>query len=48
MADAFADCFYAFIQRLKEDCAYYNTPIPEKWTKFDWNFKVMPKAPWEK
>lgn len=49
MADAFADCFYAFIQRLKEDCAYYSSPVPEKWaTKFDWNFKTMPKAPWKK
>ena len=48
MADAFADCFYSFIQRLKEDCVYYNTSVPEKWKKFDWNFKTMPKAPWEK
>ena len=48
MADAFAACFYSFIKRLKEDCAYYSTPIPTKWEKFDWNFKVMPKAPWER
>lgn len=46
MADAFADCFYAFIQRVKEDCVYFNTPIPDKYKHMDWNFKTMPAPPW--
>ena len=39
MADAFADCFYAFIQRIKSDASYFHTPIPQKWAAMDWNFK---------
>ena len=48
MADAFADCFYSFIQRLKEDCVYYGVPVPEKYLSLcSWNFTTTPKAPWE-
>lgn len=39
MADAFAACFYTFIQRIKSDSVYYHTPIPQKWAGMDWNFK---------
>lgn len=46
MADAFAAAFYSFIQRVKEDCVYYGTPIPQKFAHMDWNFKIMPAPPW--
>lgn len=39
MADAFACCFYAFIQELKKSCAYHGIPVPEKFAHMDWNFK---------
>ena len=32
MADAFAMCFYSFIQRVKEDCAFYKISAPTKFT----------------
>lgn len=47
MADAFACCFYAFIRVLKESCACYQLPIPQKFAHMDWNFKTMPKSPWK-
>ena len=46
MADAFGCAFYSFIQMVKEDCVYYNTPIPEKFAHMDWNFQTMPSPPW--
>lgn len=47
MADAFAMAFYGFIKILKEDCVFYNVPVPQKFAHMEWNFKVMPLAPWE-
>ena len=44
LADAFACCFYSFIQELKKDCSYNKIPIPQKFTHMDWNFKTMPIA----
>ena len=38
MADAFACCFYTFIQELKKDCSYHRIPIPEKYARMSWNF----------
>ena len=32
MADAFACCFYTFIQKLKEDCCSYHLPIPSRFS----------------
>lgn len=46
-ADAFACCFYSFIQGMKESCVYYEIPIPSKYAHMEWNFRTMPKAPWE-
>lgn len=46
-ADAFACAFYSFIQELKESCVYYGIPIPPKYAHMEWNFRTMPKAPWE-
>lgn len=46
MADSFACCFYSFIQKVKEDCVYFGTPIPQKFASMDWNFRVMPAPPW--
>lgn len=48
MADAFADAFYGFIKLMKEDCVYYNVPIPDKFKHMTWNFINMPLAPWNK
>lgn len=48
MADAFAMCFYAFIQKVKEDCTYRSTPIPEKYAYMDWNFKSLLSTSYKK
>lgn len=42
MADAFSCCLYAFVQKLKESCIFYDTPIPKKFSYMDWNYKNMP------
>lgn len=42
MADAFACCFYSFMDMMIKDCKTYTLPIPGKFSHMIWNFKNMP------
>lgn len=38
MTDAFAMCFYAFVQELKKSCMAHQIQIPEKFSYMGWNY----------